>query len=65
MRSARDRKIAGVCGGIAAYFGVDATLVRFAWLATFLIYGVGFLAYVIGWIVMPSEEKFSGSNAMA
>jgi phage shock protein C len=55
-RSVTDKKIAGVCGGVAQYFGVDSTLVRFVWLAAFLAWGAGFLAYIVGWIVMPIED---------
>jgi phage shock protein PspC (stress-responsive transcriptional regulator) len=61
----RDKKIAGVCGGVANYFGIDPTLVRFVWLAAFLVYGVGLLAYLIGWVVMPSDTGLSGSSATA
>lgn len=56
VRTMNDKKIAGVCGGVAAYFGVDSTLVRFIALATFLIYGVGAVAYIVGWIVMPEDR---------
>lgn len=57
VRTMGDKKIAGVCGGLAAYFGIDSTLVRFVMLATFLIYGVGALAYIVGWIVMPKDQQ--------
>lgn len=54
-RSRRDRKIAGVCGGIAEYLDVDPTLIRLvAVLALFC--GAGFLAYIVAWIVLPEEE---------
>jgi phage shock protein C len=56
VRTMNDKKIAGVCGGVAAYFGIDPTLVRFIALATFLVYGVGALAYIVGWIVMPEDR---------
>ena len=51
-----DRKVAGVCGGIARYFGVDPVLVRILAVAL-LIWppGVGLVAYVVCWIVMPSD----------
>jgi phage shock protein PspC (stress-responsive transcriptional regulator) len=47
--------LAGVCAGIGRYLGLDATIVRLAWVATGLIFGVGALAYVICWIVIPEE----------
>jgi phage shock protein PspC (stress-responsive transcriptional regulator) len=52
-RSLQDKKIAGVCAGFAAYFDVDATLIRLVWLMAALLAGWGFIAYIIAWIVMP------------
>jgi phage shock protein C len=51
-RSDTDKKIAGIAGGMAAYFGIDPTLVRVLWVVALLM-GWGFLAYVILWIVLP------------
>lgn len=45
--------VAGVCGGLAEYFGVDATLVRLAAVGLTLIGGSGILAYLILWFVVP------------
>ncbi len=55
MRSAVDRKIAGVCGGVAEYFVVDSTIVRLLWAFITLVTGIvpGILAYIVGWIIMP------------
>lgn len=54
-RSRRDRKIAGVCGGIAEYLNVDATLIRL--LAVIALFcGAGFIAYIVAWIVVPEED---------
>lgn len=55
-RSTSDRMIAGVCGGLAAHFGIDATLVRLLWVAAVLFGGFGVLAYVILWIVLPAGD---------
>ena len=55
MRSSSDKKIAGVCGGFAEYFGMDATTVRVIWLIIALGFGVGFLAYLLLWIFLPRE----------
>jgi phage shock protein PspC (stress-responsive transcriptional regulator) len=52
-RSLTDKKIAGVCGGIAEYLGWDSTLVRLLWLILTLLGGSGVLIYIILWIVMP------------
>ncbi|MCP1387350.1 PspC domain-containing protein [Corynebacterium sp. TA-R-1] len=55
-RSMTDKKIAGVCGGIANYLGVDSTLVRIVFVILALG-GVlpGVLAYGISWLIMPAE----------
>ncbi len=55
MRSMRDKKIAGVCAGFADYLEVDVTLMRIVWLCAALFTGVGFIAYLICWIVMPKD----------
>ena len=52
-RSVTDKKIAGVCAGIAEYFDLDPTVVRIVWLLLFLLGGTGGLAYIICWIVLP------------
>ena len=51
----RNKKIAGVCAGFARYFEVDVILVRVLWLAVALATGVGFLAYLAAWMIMPSD----------
>jgi phage shock protein C len=51
--SATDKKVAGVCGGIADYFGVDPTLVRLAAVVLALLGGSGLLIYIVAWIIMP------------
>lgn len=51
----RDRKIAGVCGGIAEYFGWDPTVVRLGWIIFSLAGGSGILAYIVAMIVMPEN----------
>jgi len=56
VRSATDRKIAGVCGGLADYFGVDSTPVRVLWLVLSILPGAligGALAYLAAWLVIP------------
>lgn len=54
-RSRTDKRIAGVCGGFASYFGIDATLIRIIWLMLVIFAGCGILAYLIAWIIMPQE----------
>ena len=54
-KSSTDKKIAGVCGGIAEYFGIDSTLVRLGWVVFSLLGGSGLLAYLIAAIIMPDQ----------
>jgi phage shock protein C len=60
MRPRANRKIAGVCAGLAEYFDLDVTLVRVLWLViTFfsaLIFGT--VGYIVAWIVMPEEPEY-------
>ncbi|MDU1891616.1 MAG: PspC domain-containing protein [Dysgonomonas sp.] len=51
-----NKMIAGVCSGVAAYLGIDVTIVRIVWVILFCVYGTGFLAYLIVWIVAPKAE---------
>lgn len=53
MRSSRDKKLGGVCAGLADYFDLDATIVRIVWLLAVFLGGTGVLAYLILWIVLP------------
>ena len=55
VRSA-DKKIAGVCGGLAEYFGLDVSLIRIIWALCVIFGGIGLLAYLICWIVMPAQK---------
>ncbi len=52
-RSAADRKLAGVCAGLAEYFDTDPTLIRIGWVVFCLLGGSGVLAYLICAILMP------------
>lgn len=55
-RSTTDAKLAGVCAGFAKYFDVDPTIVRIIWAALVVVCGIGLLAYLICWLVMPKEQ---------
>ncbi len=58
-RSATDRQIAGVCGGIAEYFGVDATPVRLLWIILSILIGAvvgGVVAYLVAWLILPRPQ---------
>ena len=62
-RSSIDKKIAGVCGGLAEYFDVDPTLIRVLWLLLVLCGGTGVLAYLILWIALPvAPARLSASS---
>lgn len=54
-RSRSDRRIAGVCGGLAAYLKIDPTLVRLLFVLGLLFVGGTLLAYIILMIVIPEE----------
>lgn len=54
-RSRADRRLGGVCGGLANYFNIDATLVRLLFLLGLLLVGGTFFAYIILMIVIPEE----------
>jgi len=58
-RSVRDKKIAGVCGGIAVYIDVDSTVVRLGWVIMTILTGVipGIIGYIIAAIIMPVESQ--------
>ena len=54
-KSATDKKICGVCGGIAEWLGVDPTIIRIAWALLAFGWGTGILLYFICAFVLPEE----------
>ena len=54
-RSQTDKKLLGVCGGIAEYFDIDSTWVRLAFVLLFFGYGCGLCAYFVAALVMPDD----------
>jgi phage shock protein PspC (stress-responsive transcriptional regulator) len=50
-----EKSIAGVCAGFARFFDLDVTFIRIVWLITAILTGVGFIAYLVAWIVMPKD----------
>ena len=54
-KSATDKKLAGVCGGIAEWLGVDPVFIRLVWALLVLGWGTGVLLYIIFAIVLPEE----------
>ena len=55
-KSNTDKKICGVCGGLAEYFGIDSTWVRLAAVVLVLGWGSGLLAYIVAALVMPEDQ---------
>jgi phage shock protein C len=56
-RSRNQRMVAGVCGGLAEYFNVDATLIRVLFLVLAVIGGSGLAIYLVMWIIVPDAGK--------
>ena len=54
-KSSTDKKVCGVCGGIANYFDVDPTVIRLIWVIFTLVGGSALIAYIIAAIIMPDE----------
>ena len=56
VRSITDKRIAGVCGGLAEYFDVDPTIVRLSWVVLSIVAGAvvfGIIAYLVAWFIIP------------
>jgi phage shock protein C len=67
-RSRTNRKIAGVCGGLAEYFNIDATIIRVIAFLLLLPGGLpGFIPYVVLWVIVPrapiNQRKFVENQA--
>lgn len=61
-RSNTDRKIAGVCGGLAEYFSADPTVIRLLWVVVSIFGGAcigGVIAYIVAWFIIPASHEFS------
>lgn len=66
LRDPYDKVIGGVCSGIGHYFEIDPVIVRLIMVVLFLVFGIGFIAYIIAWIVIPvarsREELYNMNN---
>ena len=65
-RSTIDHKIAGVCGGLAEYFNLDATVVRVVWAILAVVPGgivLGIVGYLVAWFIMPKQPSPSTAPA--
>ena len=63
-RSRTDRKIAGVCGGFAAYSGIDVNVVRMVMVILALLGASGVVLYLVAWAIVPGEDA-AGAAAEA
>lgn len=55
-RTIQDKKLCGVCGGLAKYFSIDATLIRLIWaIVTLCTVGTGVVAYIVCALIIPEE----------
>ena len=57
-KSTTDKKLCGVCGGIAEYFNIDPTIVRLAWILFSFLGGSGFLAYIVAAVIIPCSPEY-------
>jgi len=62
-KSAGDKKLAGVCGGIAEWLGVDPVIIRLAWVVLTLGWGSGVLAYIACALILPEENPEAQSES--
>ncbi len=62
VRSVTDRKLGGVCAGLADYLGMDVSLVRVLAVLSVVFYGIGLMAYLVAWIVIPEAEPVPGTS---
>ena len=65
-RSSTDRKIGGVCAGLADFLDLDPTIVRLVWVLAVLCAGTGLFVYIVLWIVLPvAPERVLTASATA
>ncbi|EAG6739208.1 PspC domain-containing protein [Listeria monocytogenes] len=58
-KSSSQKMIAGVCGGLAEYFGIEVTIIRLLWAGAVLLFGTGILLYIIAAIIIPKATPES------
>ena len=59
-RSRKDAMVAGVCGGLAEYIGIDSAIVRLVFAVLIMAGGIGVLAYFLAWIIIPEGSNEGG-----
>jgi len=63
-RSGKDRKIAGICGGLGEHTGIPAWMWRLIFIAGVFVHGLGALAYLLMWLFMPRAKEPAGKERM-
>lgn len=61
-KSETDKKISGVCGGIAETYNLDSTIVRLIWAVFALVYGTGLVLYIVAAIIIPDKPEQRYNN---
>jgi phage shock protein C len=56
-RSSENRVLGGVCGGLGEYFNIDPVIIRLLFILFSFAYGIGILAYLIAWMIIPNPNK--------
>jgi phage shock protein C len=62
LRSRSERMIAGVCGGLAAYFNIDPLIVRLGFALLAMMNGVGIMLYLLLWLLLPNEDSVAADS---
>ncbi len=62
LTKSADKKVCGVCGGFAEYFGIDPTIIRLIYVILILCSGIGILPYIIAAIVMDEAPEVEAAN---
>ena len=61
-RSQYRKVIGGVCGGLGEYLNIDPVIIRIIWLIMFFVWGIGLIAYIIAWMIIPVEDSSTDSQ---
>ena len=56
-KNSENKKLAGVCQGVAEYFDIDPTIVRILWFVVSWFYGIGVAVYILLWILLPEKHQ--------
>ena len=57
LYKSNDKKVCGVCAGVAEYFGIDPTIIRVIWALTAFSTGFGFVAYIVAAVVLDDKPE--------